>query len=142
MGNTGSSFGNERCRLFWNLQAPKVLWFFRYEIQIFTSSMFHTPLKMHTLVMNNLLNHVNAVSEESDDTENLLSENEMLKEELKKAQEMLKNLERRVYDGLNISKRRRDDHDDGSDEAGPSTYPKKDDGNQSDKVRQKPIKMP
>ena len=87
--------------------------------------------------------HAFAVSEESDDTENLLSENEMLKEELKKMQETLKNLDRRVYDGLHISqsKRKRDDGDDGTDEAGPSTTHKKDDGNQSDKVRQKHTKM-
>ena len=67
----------------------------------------------------------------------------MLKEELKKAQEKLKNLDRRVYDDLNISnsKRKRGDDDDGSDDAGPSTSHKKDDGNQSDKVRQKHIKM-
>ena len=58
-------------------------------------------------------------------------------------QETLKNLDRRVYDGLHISqsKRKRDDGDDGTDEAGPSTTHKKDDGNQSDKVRQKHTKM-
>ena len=66
-----------------------------------------------------------------------------LEEELKKAQEKLKNLDRRVYDDLYISnsKRKRDDDDDGTDEASPSTSNKKHDGNQSDKVRQKHIKM-
>ena len=63
----------------------------------------------------------------------------VFKEELKEAQDKLKNLDRREYDGLHISqsKRKRGDDDDGSDDAGPSTYHKKDDGNQSDKVRQK-----
>ena len=86
---------------------------------------------------------VYAVSEESDDTENLISENQKLKEELKKAQEKLINLDRREYDDLNIahSKRKRDDDDDGTDDAAPSTSHKKDDGNQSEKVRQKHIKM-
>ena len=86
--------------------------------------------------MINNLPYVYAVSEESDDTEDLLSEIQELKEELKKAQEKLKNLDRREYD-LNISsKRKRGDDDDDNDDAGPSTSRQKDDGNQSDKVRQ------
>ena len=81
--------------------------------------------------------HVYAVSEESDDDENLLSEIEKLKEELKNAQEKLKKFDRREYDHLNISsKRKRGGNDDG-----PSTSRKKNEGNQSDKVRQKNIKM-
>ena len=95
---------------------------------------------MHSLLINNLP-YVFAVSEESDDTENLLSEIQELKEELKKAQEKLKNLDRREYDHINISsKRKRGDDDDGNGDAGPSTSRQKDDGNQSDKVRQKHIK--
>ena len=90
---------------------------------------------MHTLLINNLP-YVYAVSEESDDTENLLSEIQELKEELRKAQEKLKNVDKR--DGLHISqsKRKREDDDD-ADGAGPSASNKKHDGNQSDKVRQK-----
>ena len=92
---------------------------------------------MHSLLINNLP-YVYAVSEESDDTENLLSEIQELKEELKKAQDKLKNLDRREYDHIN--KRKRGDDDDGNDDVGPSTSRQKDDGNQSDKVRQKHIK--
>ena len=92
---------------------------------------------MHTLLINNLP-YVYAVSEESDDTENLLSEIQELKEELRKAQEKLKNVDRRVYPDVNISsKRKRGGDDDGNDDAGPSTSRQKDDGNQSDKVRLK-----
>ena len=92
---------------------------------------------MHTLLINNLP-YVSAVSEESDDTENLLSEIQELKEELKKAQEKLQ--KKREYDDFNISasKRKRDD-DDEADGTGPSASNKKHDGNQSDKVRQKHI---
>ena len=63
-------------------------------------------------------------------------------EELKKAQEKLENLDRREYDHLNISsKRKRGDDDDDTDDAGPSRSRKKDNGNESDKVREKHIKM-
>ena len=89
---------------------------------------------MHNLLINNLP-YVYAVSEESDDTENLLSEIQELKEELRKAQEELQ--KKREYDDFNISasKRKRDD-DDEADGAGPTASNKKHDVNQSDKVRQ------
>ena len=134
MGNTGSSFGNDWSGLFWNLQAPKSK---SLILRYFTlSENEHSSPDEYPA-------HAFAVSEESDDTENLLSENEMLKQELKKMQETLKNLDRRVYDGLHISqsKRKRDDGDDGNDDAGPSTTHKKNEGNQSDNVRQKHTKM-